>query len=72
MGRNIYLKEEKLLNTFNLFDIDGNGTIDKDELKKILGSHNDFKDMSEEYWDNLIKEADSNGDGTVNYIFIIL
>lgn len=48
-----------------MFDVDGSGKIDKKELVKILGSSSEFKDTKEEYWENIIKEVDKNGDGEV-------
>ena len=38
MEASTYLKEEKLVEAFNLFDKDGDGRITADEIKEILGS----------------------------------
>ena len=44
------------------FDKDGNGYITKDELKQALGDTMTSKDIEE-----LMKRADTNHDGKVNY-----
>lgn len=48
-----------------MLDLDKNGKISKDELKTVLGHHDDFKDKDEKYWELMIKDADKNGDGEV-------
>lgn len=39
MAQNTYMKEDKLIEAFKLFDKDGNGKISAEELKDILGSN---------------------------------
>lgn len=63
--RSLYLKEEKLWTAFRMFDKDGNGKISAAELKEVLGKDQKNSDMK--YYDNLIKEADFNGDGEIDY-----
>ena len=50
---------------FKAFDLDGSGKISKEELKRVLGSNDKKKDY--DYYESLIKEADSNGDGEIDY-----
>jgi len=52
---------------FKMFDVDGSGTISKDELKQVLQKDEVHKGKDEKYWDNMIKEADKNGDGEIDY-----
>lgn len=76
MERNVYLKEEKLFLAFKMFDKDGNGKISPQELKEALGrniydfminiDNEMFQSKDSKFWDNLIKEADLDGDGEVN------
>lgn len=52
---------------FKMLDLDKSGTISKFELKSVLGKHDDFKDKDDKYWDTMIKEVDTNGDGEIDY-----
>jgi len=66
MERSVYLKEEKLWACFKMFDKDGNGKISADELREVLGTDEAFMhDIS--YWEQMVKEADLNGDGEIDY-----
>eukprot|EP01080_Neovahlkampfia_damariscottae_P000144 gene144-4390_t len=54
---------DKLKAMFKEWDKDGNGVIDKDELKKGTKSLGlDFDDATIE---NMLSEADKNGDGQI-------
>lgn len=48
-----------------VFDVDGNGLIDREELRKVMSSLNES--LSEEELDAMIKEADINGDGLISF-----
>jgi len=67
METNLYLKEEKLFMAFKMFDKDGNGKISAQELKEVLGNAELYSEKDEKAWDDLIKEADLNGDGEIDY-----
>ena len=56
--------EEDLLESFKIFDKEGNGIISVQELKHLV-SHFGEK-LTEEEADELIREAGIDGDGTVN------
>jgi len=66
MERNLYLKEEKLWACFKMFDKDGDGKISAQELRDVLGSEEPGK-QDVTYWEQMIKDADSNGDGEIDY-----
>jgi len=66
MERSIYLRQDRLIDTFKLLDKDGNGKITAEELKEVLGNDPSFK-HGIEYYKEMIKEADQNGDGTIDY-----
>ena len=62
----IHKDTEMYKKSFKKFDADGNGFIDKDELKKVLCSgHN--KSMSDTEAERLFDEADKDGDGNLSY-----
>lgn len=47
---------------FKAFDMDGNGSITKEELKEVLGGE---QVLDDEVWTELVHEVDTNGDGVV-------
>jgi calcium-dependent protein kinase len=65
MDRNIYMAQEKLKNAFKRFDINNNGLITAEDLKQILGYGSNIQDSC--YWNSIIREADLNGDGKIDY-----
>ncbi len=64
----VSVKKEKLLTkgmlqkAFELFDLDRNGFIEKEELDVILPN-----DGEDDAWDDIIKEIDKDGDGKINF-----
>ncbi len=57
-------QEDELRKTFNIFDINGDGLISHDEIKKTmmhLGENISDKEVRE-----MIKAADKNGDGKID------
>ena len=64
--RKKYLREDRLWSAFRVFDIDGNGQITKDELRKILmGGLVDVQ--TNKSLDDLIRECDIDGDGQISF-----
>ena len=57
--------EEELLNAFKIFDKEGNGLINLDELKHIMLQVG--KNLSESEIDEMLKEAGIDMDGFINY-----
>ena len=57
------MKEEKLYEAFSAFDKDHNGKITKDELMSVLK----LEPKDDSYVKELIKNADLNSDGVINY-----
>jgi calcium-dependent protein kinase len=63
MQKKIYLKEERLYEAFSMFDKDGCGKITKEELMEVLKA-----DKSQELEvENIIRQVDKNGEGSINY-----
>eukprot|EP00330_Aristerostoma_sp_ATCC50986_P000951 CAMPEP_0114579374 /NCGR_PEP_ID=MMETSP0125-20121206/3759_1 /TAXON_ID=485358 ORGANISM="Aristerostoma sp., Strain ATCC 50986" /NCGR_SAMPLE_ID=MMETSP0125 /ASSEMBLY_ACC=CAM_ASM_000245 /LENGTH=105 /DNA_ID=CAMNT_0001770071 /DNA_START=1045 /DNA_END=1362 /DNA_ORIENTATION=- len=67
MEKNLYMQEEKLYLAFKMFDKDGNGKISPDELKQVLGNNQVYAQKDNSFWNELIKEADIDGDGEIDY-----
>jgi calmodulin len=57
--------DDDLLEAFRVFDRDGDGNISTTELRMVM--LNLGEKMSDEEVENMIREADEDGDGQVNY-----
>lgn len=57
--------EEELKGAFKVFDKDNNGYISADELRHVMT--NLGEKLTDEEVEEMIKEADVDGDGQVNY-----
>lgn len=63
----IYMKEEYLQATFNMFDKDNNGSIDNVEVVQLLNG-DELKGLaSKEAIGAALKEIDQNGDGLIDF-----
>ncbi len=58
-------QEEELKQRFKLFDKDGNGLIDREELRDVMQQLGEK--LSEEDIEEMIQDADKNGDGMIDY-----
>ena len=56
--------EEEIKEAFKIFDKDGNGVIDKEELRSVMANLGER--LTDEEIEQMIKEADLDGDGVVN------
>ena len=57
--------EEDILEAFQVFDKDGNGFITARELKNVMA--NLGESLTEDEVNAMIREADCDGDGCINY-----
>jgi calmodulin len=57
--------EEDLVEAFKMFDKDNNGFISAAELRHVMTTLGEK--LTEEEADEMIREADMNGDGQINY-----
>lgn len=57
--------EAELLAAFQTFDRDNSGTISADELRAMLKSLGD--DMTDQEINDLIREADTDGDNNISF-----
>ncbi len=62
MNQTSLLHKKKIKKAFALFDVDGDGFIDRKELKMAMGGIN----LSDKEWDKLIHQYDTNEDGKVD------
>jgi len=71
MDKRKYIQEDVCWRAFKTFDIDGGGTIDKEELMKLLGidTVSDVMQVkvTEQEVDLIMKEVDLNGDGKIDF-----
>lgn len=68
------MKVEVLMNRFKMADVDGNGTIDREELRNLLESvENGEVYLMSQHWlpdedlDRVIEKYDTNGDGVISF-----
>ena len=63
-------EEEEVRQAFKVFDKDGNGLISAEELRFVMT--NLGEKLTDEEVDDMIREADTDGDGQVNYEGMLL
>lgn len=56
--------EEEMRQAFNVFDHNGSGSISAAELRQVM--HSLDETLTDDQIDEMMKEADLNGDGTID------
>ena len=67
MDRKTYMREDVLWAAFRVFDLDGSGTISKQELMSILAKDSVTKALGMKQIESMIKEVDVDGDGEIDF-----
>jgi len=69
MDRQKYMQEDVCWQAFKVFDLDGSGTISREEMRQVLGSKDvkDLMDVENDDIEKMMKEADTNGDGEIDF-----
>jgi calcium-dependent protein kinase len=62
MNKKTMLSKNNLQTAFKAFDMDSNGVITVDEIKKIMGS----VQLVDQVWEDVLAEVDANGDGMID------
>lgn len=60
------MSKENLMMAFRMFDKDKTGTINAEDIRKVLGKGNE-KQLSTEVVDDIIKQVDEDGDGKISF-----
>lgn len=63
MQKDILLSNQNIRAAFNMLDLDGNGSISKEELKQVFGAEG----HDEAVWDDIMKEVDENEDSEISF-----
>ena len=58
-----FMSKDNLNAAFRMFDRDGSGYITLDEIRDVLGKGTDLPNGA---WEEILKDADSNGDGVID------
>ena len=67
MDAQIFAKESYLRTAFQMFDVDGSGKIDNNEIMQLIGGE-EFKELyTTEQIMAAIGEIDENGDGEIDF-----
>jgi len=62
-----YLSEQACWTAFKVFDLDGDGRISLEELRKVLDSETVEEALGHDNATHLLKEIDANGDGAIDF-----
>jgi len=64
---NVFMRQDYLRTAFNMFDADGSGKIDNEEVKALLQGEELQNLCSSEAIKTAMDEIDTNGDGEIDF-----
>jgi len=72
LDKRVMIQEDVVWAAFRQFDKNGDGVIDKDELRAFLGSNEDqdkanLAELTEKSLQQIMEEVDDNGDGQISF-----
>lgn len=67
MDAQVFMRDDYLKTAFDMFDKDGSGKIDKDELMQLLQGQDMENMVPKDQLLAYVKEVDENGDGEIDF-----
>lgn len=67
MDAQIFLRDDYLRTAFDMFDKDGSGKIDKEEIRSLLCGEDLSQIVSKDELEKYLAEVDENGDGEIDF-----
>ena len=65
--KDLLLSTENLRAAFNMIDVNGDGTISKDELKQVFGDVHAGRQGGDRVWDEIMSEVNESRDGKISF-----
>ena len=62
-----YMRDDYLRTAFDMFDKDGSGKIDKEEIRELLAGEDMSNIISKDELEKYLSEVDENGDGEIDF-----
>lgn len=67
MNAQVFMRDEYLMTAFQMFDKDGSGKIDREEIIQLLQGDDMQNLVPQEELNRYIDEIDENGDGEIDF-----
>lgn len=71
MEKRVFVNEQRIFNTFKMFDLNNKNKISKDNLWEILRKFENYQNITKDYCSLLISEIDRDNDGEIEYLEFI-
>lgn len=66
LDRKALVHKEDLVKAFQIIDHDKDGQVSREDFQQLFRGKTGTQ-LDESMWDQLLREADKNGDGTIGY-----